>query len=696
MFGYDIREKCAVVERPRRGTSVCRAAAVLGCAAFVLLVFAHAPAQVQKFPAKSHPAHHQAGASKSTVTDEAGIFGPRVDYPVGIDPVFVAVKDVNKDGVNDLIVANKGDNTVSVLLGNIDPILLVGDGTFQPAVAYPTGIAPTAIAIADLNGDKKQDLVVTNYNDNTISVLLGKGRGVFRPAVSYPTGMGPNAVAVADLNRDGFMDVVVTNSLDNTVSVLLGVGDGTFLPKVDYPTALQPSRLVLADINGDSAPDLVISAFGGSMVSVLLGQNNGIFNPKTDYPTGSQPSAVAVGDFNLDGNRDIATADFGGDTVTVTLSTLFGTFNPPVSYAVGKGPSSLGVGDVNGDLGLDLVETNFLDNTGGVLLSNPDGTFRPVAIFATGNGPASLALTDLNGDNALDVVVANSVDGTVSVLLNQGGTRMTLLPSVNPATVGSPVTFTATIAPSLTTTGTPAGTISFVENSVAIGSGPVIGGVVTFTTSALTLGGHAITAVYSGDASFAPNTSLVLIEAVQNPPDFSLTLTLPSPDPVTHGQVVSATALVNSLNGFVGQVALTCTVQSSGTGSPPTCSVGPASVQPIAGGTAASTLTILTGPVASLNLPNPGRGTSPLNALWLPVSGLALIGGVAGSSRKKRRLKIALAIALFAGLVFQVACSGSSTSTSSGGTVAPGTYTVMVTGTSGFATHSAMLTLTVK
>ena len=97
----------------------------------------------------------------------------------------MAVGDVNGDGKPDLVVANYGDNSVSVLLGN-------GDGTFLPRPAYATGSSPFAVAVADVNGDGKPDLVVANYGSNSVSVLLGNGDGTFQPQADLRHGLEPD------------------------------------------------------------------------------------------------------------------------------------------------------------------------------------------------------------------------------------------------------------------------------------------------------------------------------------------------------------------------------------------------------------------------------------------------------------------------------------------------------------------------
>src|SRR5271156_324048 len=141
------------------------------------------------------------------------IFLPAVDYySGGENGDSVAMADVNGDGKPEMVVASfcarawnctdlVGPGGVSVLLGN-------GDGTFQPPVTYSSGgYDASSVAIADVNGDGKLDVVVVNQCQSSsscigsVSVLFGNGDGTFQPPVSYSTaGDNPESVAIADLN----------------------------------------------------------------------------------------------------------------------------------------------------------------------------------------------------------------------------------------------------------------------------------------------------------------------------------------------------------------------------------------------------------------------------------------------------------------------------------------------------------------
>jgi hypothetical protein len=348
-----------------------------------------------------------------------GTFGPQRTYTVGSQPYAVAVADVNGDGKPDLIVANSGSDTVSVLLGN-------GDGTFQDSPSYlaqhtfKVGSQPNDVAMADLTGDGKVDLIVANSGSNKVSVLLGNGDGTFQPQQIYPVGYQPFAVAVADLNGDGKPDLVVSNISGGTASILLGNGDGTFGPQKTYTVGDKPTGVVLADLTGDGKLDLITDNLGSDNVSVLLGNGDGTFGSQQTIAVGSNPVGLSAADVNGDGTLDLVVANYGGDSVSVLLGDGDGTFQPQQTFAAGSQPNGLVVTDLNGDGKPDLIAADEKGDGLSILLGNGDGTFQAQQTFATGSEPGSVAVADLNGKGILDLAVSNFADNTVSILLGDG------------------------------------------------------------------------------------------------------------------------------------------------------------------------------------------------------------------------------------------------------------------------------------
>ncbi len=164
-------------------------------------------------------------------------FQPQQTFAVGgVDaPIAVAVGDVNGDGKPDILAANDGTGQVSFLLGN-------GNGTFQALRIIPAGSTIDAMAVGDLTGDGKLDLVVANQYSASVTVVLGNGNGTFQAQHTFATGAYPDSVSVADVNGDGIPDLIVANSKSNSVSVLLGNGNGTFQSQTTFGAGADAQR----------------------------------------------------------------------------------------------------------------------------------------------------------------------------------------------------------------------------------------------------------------------------------------------------------------------------------------------------------------------------------------------------------------------------------------------------------------------
>ena len=391
-------------------------------------------------------------------TSQSIKFAPAVPYDSGLDPTSVAVADLNGDGTPDLVVANYCQNAncnagaVEVLLGN-------GDGTFQSAVTYSTGgYYANSVAVGDVNGDGVPDLVVADwcgtvdqygclYQSGAVSVLLGNGDGTFQPAVIYNSGgLDAFSVAISDLKGDGRLDLVVSNTYygggdyNGSVGVLLGNGDGTFQPAVSYDTGgFLAASVAIGHLNGNGIPDLVVANFcadndcypANGEVGVLLGNGDGTFQPVVLYDSGGEGAySVALGDMRGNGILDVVVTNrVLGGSVDVLLGNGNGTFQPAVGYtakgweadtypAIGWGIDSLAIADVNGDGIPDVVAVGLCQRyeqgcigTGQVkvLLGNGDGTFqKPIAYSSGGYGGSAIAIADVNGDGRPDLVVANA------------------------------------------------------------------------------------------------------------------------------------------------------------------------------------------------------------------------------------------------------------------------------------------------
>jgi hypothetical protein len=319
-----------------------------------------------------------------------------------------------------------------------------GTGTFGEATDFAVGTTPNCVAVGDFNGDGNQDLVTVNSNasSHNVSILLGTGTGKFNPATprDYAVGFQPRSVAVRDFNGDQKLDLVVTNENSGTVSVLLGDGAGSFPLRTDLPVGSSPYWVTVGDFsdpsggNFDGKPDIAVTTrTTDSKVRVFLNDTppNGtpVFLAANPFAVVNDPLSVTVGDFNGlngegDGKQDLATANAAVGTGNGNVSVLVNTtltglnFTALSPFPAGTSPQSVAVGQFD-DLSQDLVLANNASSTVSILLNKNDGTggFLPPKNFFVGTSPSSVAVGDFNGDGRQDLAVANFGSDGVSILL---------------------------------------------------------------------------------------------------------------------------------------------------------------------------------------------------------------------------------------------------------------------------------------
>jgi len=366
---------------------------------------------------------------------------------------------------------------VYVLLGN-------GNGTFNAPQIFFAGInaKPFSVAVADVNGDGKLDVVVTNDGSNTVGVLLNTGNGNFTgqtytidtidPSVvsinratpvgpittaasvsftvtfSEPvTGVDPtdfsvpttgSAVGVlSQITGSGSVYTVTISGVTGTGSLGLNVVDNgslrdftgnplktgssaPFLAQQTYALTGGSASVAAADVNGDGIPDLIAADGGSNVVSVLLGNGDGTFQNRRTFAAGVAPQSVVVADVNADGNADLIVTNAGSSNVSVLLNIGNETFLPQQTFATQGEPEGVAVADVNGDGKLDLAVTDSDTNNISVLLGNGNGTFQNQLTFAVGITPTSVAIADVNEDGKPDLLVGSQDGASVSVLLGNG------------------------------------------------------------------------------------------------------------------------------------------------------------------------------------------------------------------------------------------------------------------------------------
>jgi hypothetical protein len=396
-------------------------------------------------------------ATSATIPPAPGAFNLRPTLPAGFIPTAVVTGDFNGDGKLDWAVANSGDNSIWIYLGN-------GDGTAKlPTIVQLQGHSPVALATADMNGDGKLDLVVAEADSLAVAVLLGNGDGTFGPELTFTTPSIPISLAVADFNGDGKLDVVagLLGTVDTgQLAFLPGDGTGKLgMPVIHYGqvngAVFLTFAISAADLNGDGLPDIVAldftidfeglfltDQFGSAGARAYVSQGNGIFKMTQQFfhdqtldqspPLGLAVTAVALGDVDGDGCVDAVTLDSLG-TTTFFPGLCNGNFDSTKMRIFGSGivGAAATLADVNGDGRLDLISSaspftqyNFFGSAPASSISvqfgDGTGNFGSPALYRGEPEMVSLALADLKKSGRPEIITVNQQTDTISVYQNDG------------------------------------------------------------------------------------------------------------------------------------------------------------------------------------------------------------------------------------------------------------------------------------
>ncbi len=378
-------------------------------------------------------------------------------------PEGIEIGDIDGDGKPDIVVSNANNNTVTILANKT--FVGIGVASFAPNVDLSTGLgsAPKNVALADLDGDRRLDIITSNINNGTISIFRNISNpgtitsSSFGSRVNISVGGVPTDVKVSDINGDGKPDIVVLNAATSVISILRNISNlgsittGSFLAKVDFSVGSGPELLEIADLDGDSKPDLIASNSFDDTFSVLQNISTSYeissvsFLPKIDFPTGNFPTGIAVGDLDGDGKKEIVISNYVIDNTFSIFRNVIAnglitqnSFSTRVNFITGNAPYGIELADVNGDGKLDIVDSNNSGSTITVFINQAVAGQLNASSFSSGidfNGDSNLglmAIADLTSDGKPEIAIAGTgTKNSVTVLTNVLGVGVGIPPTVS-------------------------------------------------------------------------------------------------------------------------------------------------------------------------------------------------------------------------------------------------------------------------
>ncbi len=368
----------------------------------------------------------------------------------------VAVTDVDRDGIKDLLLARFGSEALFVARGvegrTFEPPLaardMVGDiaalacgdfdadGLQDVAALLPSGVTvlwgsedagfeetaasvavgnPRTFAVADVSGDSVDDIALMAAEG---VVVLTASRSERRLEEHATFAIQGRCIGVGDINSDRSTDVIVGTE-PRSVAVLVNRGDGSFQARRDVAVEGEAVWVATGDLNGDGAIDVGVAKRVPDSIGMLMNGRALSFVSRI-YEGGSRPhSPPSLADLDQDGDLDVVFGHGGAFITCYLLNDGRGAFSVAATRPADGYPNSIVTADFDGNGSIDVASPFLNDRRTEIMLNYADGTFESSAYYIGGVDPFYAIAADLNGDERPEVITADS-GASVTILHNAG------------------------------------------------------------------------------------------------------------------------------------------------------------------------------------------------------------------------------------------------------------------------------------
>lgn len=354
------------------------------------------------------------------INDQTGHFINNSYTEVGVEQLQGLISaDIDNDGDYDLVGS-------TYYYTNPDHIYIMendGAGNFSYHSDYPIA-SQNAMQIynADFNNDHYDDLVLTYWNLNYVTVFISNGPGTYANGVNLTVGSEARTAYCADMDGDNDIDIIAANYAAKSVSVLKNNGSGVFDPAVTTSLPSYPTSVVGADFFGDDGDiDLIFTERSTDSIMILHNDGTGALSGIQTILAGDYPIASTAGDFDVDGDIDLVVANNYDNTFIFFENDNKTGFFPPITYNTGGAPICIESVDFDNDGDLDLAVMNENDFDIQVFYNDGSGVFSLEGCYMTTYETENMTIADYNNDGYADIAFNDYNNGRIGFIFNNIG-----------------------------------------------------------------------------------------------------------------------------------------------------------------------------------------------------------------------------------------------------------------------------------